>query len=95
MPDAGPLGPATVVVLGLLSAASFGASDFGGGLSSRRLPLFGVMLVSNTAAVVLALAIALATREAGPDTSSMVAAALGGVCGAVGLIGLYRGLAVG
>ena len=95
MPDAGPLGPATVVVLGLLSAASFGASDFGGGLSSRRLPLFGVMLVSNSAAVVLALAIALATREAAPDTSSMVAAALGGVCGAVGLIGLYRGLAVG
>ena len=95
MPDAGPLGPATVVVLGLLSAASFGASDFGGGLSSRHLPLFGVMLISNAAGVVLALAMALGVREPAPQPGAIIAAAAGGVCGAVGLLGLYQGLAVG
>jgi drug/metabolite transporter (DMT)-like permease len=95
MPDAGPFGPAAVVVLGLLSAASFGASDFGGGLSSRHLPIFGVMLVSQATGVVLAFAIALLTREAAPESGSVMAAAAGGVCGAVGLLGLYQGLAVG
>jgi drug/metabolite transporter (DMT)-like permease len=95
MPDAGPLGPATVVVLGLLSAASFGASDFGGGLSSRRLPLLGVMLMVNSAGGLLALTVALAIREPAPLASTVAAAALGGVFGAFGLLGLYQGLAVG
>ena len=95
MADAGPLGPAAVVVLGLLSAASFGASDFGGGLSSRHLPIFGVMLVSQATGVLLALVVAVGTREAAPESGSALAAALGGVCGAVGLLGLYQGLAVG
>ena len=95
MPDAGPLGPASVVVLGLLSALSFGASDFGGGLSSRHSPLFGVMLVASLAAVILALAVALAIHEAVPEPGAIVSAAVGGVCGVIGLLGLYQGLAVG
>jgi drug/metabolite transporter (DMT)-like permease len=95
MADAGPLGPATVVVLGLLSAASFGASDFGGGLSSRRAPIFGVMLVASAAGVVLALFIALLTGEPLPEPGAAASASLGGVCGVIGLLGLYHGLAVG
>ena len=95
MPDAGPLGPATVVVLGLLSAASFGASDFGGGLSTRRLPVLGVMLAVNSTGLVVALAIAALTREPGPEAGTIALAAVGGVSGALGVMGLYRGLAVG
>jgi drug/metabolite transporter (DMT)-like permease len=95
MPDAGPLGPATVVVLGLLSAASFGASDFGGGLSTRRLPVLGVMLAVNSTGLVVALAIAALTREPGPEAGTIAVAAVGGVSGALGVLGLYRGLAVG
>jgi drug/metabolite transporter (DMT)-like permease len=95
MPDAGPLGPASVVVLGLLSALSFGASDFGGGLSSRHLPLFGVMLVASLAAVILALTVALAIHEPAPEPGAIISAAVGGVAGVIGLLGLYQGLAVG
>jgi drug/metabolite transporter (DMT)-like permease len=95
MPDAGPLGPATVVVLGLLSAASFGASDFGGGLTTRRLAVLGVMLVANSTGMLLALAIAVLAREPAPEPGAVVAAAFGGVFGAVGVLGLYQGLAVG
>jgi drug/metabolite transporter (DMT)-like permease len=95
MPDAGPLGPATVVVLGLLSAASFGASDFGGGLSSRHLPLLGVMLVASLAGMGLAVMMAIELHEAAPEPGAIISAAAGGVCGAIGLLGLYHGLAVG
>jgi len=95
MADAGPLGPATVVVLGLLSAASFGASDFGGGLSSRHLPLLGVMLVVNATGALVALAVATAIGESLPQAGTVGLGALGGICGAIGLLGLYQGLAVG
>ena len=42
------LGPGlAVVVLGLTSAITWGAGDFGGGLLSRRVPLFGVVATTQ------------------------------------------------
>jgi drug/metabolite transporter (DMT)-like permease len=95
MVDAGPLGPATVVILGLLSAVSFGASDFGGGLSSRSLPLLGVTLTVNAVGGTIALMLAVTTGEPPPGPDAIVLAAIAGMFGVVGLLALYRGLAVG
>ena len=82
-------------VLALASALFYGVSDFSGGLAARRVPASAVVLVSNALSLLLAvLAVALLPGSAysGADV------AWGLVAGAVGLIGvvlLYRGLAIG
>ena len=95
MPDGGPFGPASVVVFGLLAAAAWGAGDYGGGLVSRRAPLFGVVFFSQLVGLVLAFGLAMVRGEPFPGAEDVGWAALAGVLGAVGLLALYGGLAVG
>jgi drug/metabolite transporter (DMT)-like permease len=95
MPDAGPFGPATVVVLGLLSALSFGSSDFGAGLTSRRVPVLGVALAVQIVGAAIALAAALAVSEPPPDAGALGLGIGAGLCGVAGILCLYSGLAVG
>lgn len=85
----------TVVVLGLLAALSWGTGDFGGGLLSRRAPLFGVVGVTQVVGMVAALAIAVARGEPVPQGADVAWSVAGGVAGMVGVTALYRGLAVG
>jgi len=94
LPDA--IGPgAAVVVLGLLSAASWGAGDFGGGLISRRAPLLGVVAVTQLVGLVAALAAVGALGEPIPSGPDLAWSLVGGAAGMVGITALYRGLAVG
>lgn len=86
---------AAAILLGLASAASWGAGDFTGGLASRRSPVLGVMVVGQVGAVALIVAIALLVREVSPAPAAIGWAVAAGVAGAVGLAALYRGLAVG
>jgi drug/metabolite transporter (DMT)-like permease len=90
------IGPGyAVVLLGLLSAAAWGAGDFGGGLLSRRAPLFGVVAITQLAGMGAALALAVARGEpvpAGRDVGWAIGAGLSGV---IGITSLYHGLAVG
>jgi drug/metabolite transporter (DMT)-like permease len=88
-------GSAVVLILGLVSAASWGAGDFGGGLLSRRAPLLGVVFASQLIGMVAALAIAVARNEPLPQGADVAWAVAGGVLGVVGITSLYRGLAVG
>jgi drug/metabolite transporter (DMT)-like permease len=84
-----------VIVLGLTSSIVWGISDFIGGITSRRAPLLGVLLVSQVIGLAIAFPVALARSEPGlvpPDVGWSV---LSGVVGAVGVGCLYRGLAVG
>jgi drug/metabolite transporter (DMT)-like permease len=83
------------VVLGLASAASWGAGDFGGGLLSRRAPLFGVVGLTQFSGMFAALAFAVALREPLPTFPDIWWAMGAGVGGMVGISCLYRGLAVG
>jgi drug/metabolite transporter (DMT)-like permease len=83
------------VVLGLTSAASWGAGDFTGGLASKRSPLLGVLVVGQGTGVALVVLAALALREPAPAPAALAWAAAAGAAGAVGLAALYRGLAVG
>lgn len=84
-----------VVVLGLASAITWGSGDFGGGLMSRRAPLFGVVGVTQIVGMFAALALAILLNEPFPDPADMVWAAGAGLCGMVGITSLYRGLAEG
>lgn len=82
-------------MLGLISAASWGAGDFGGGLLSRRAPLFGVVFGMQLVGMVAALAVGVARGEPIPHGSDVLWAGAAGVFGVVGITSLYRGLAVG
>jgi drug/metabolite transporter (DMT)-like permease len=95
MADGGPFGSASVVVFGLLAALAWGAADFGGGLTSRRAPLFGVVLVTQLIGMGLAVVLAIARGEPFPAPADLGWSALAGALGVVAILALYGGLAVG
>jgi len=83
-----------VVVLALASAVVYGASDFLGGLASRRTSVFGVVAMSQLVGL-LAL-IALLPWLGGPvDGADMAWGAASGLAGAAGLVLFFRTLARG
>ncbi|MGL6279713.1 MAG: EamA family transporter [Gaiella sp.] len=81
--------------LALLGAASWGVGDFLGGLASRRAHVLTVLWLSQLVGLIGALTWAVASGEVWPGGADALAAAGGGVAGAVGLTALYRGLAIG
>lgn len=83
------------MALGLAAAAAWGAGDFGGGLATRRVPVYGVVLASQITGMVLALVLALALGESFPGGSDLLVCAVAGALGATGITMLYRGLAIG
>jgi drug/metabolite transporter (DMT)-like permease len=83
------------VLLGLGAAAVWGAGDFGGGLASRRTPVYGVVIVSQFTGGLLALGLALATGGTVPAGRDLLICAIAGGLGALGITMLYRGLALG
>ncbi len=83
------------MVLGLAAALVWGAGDFGGGVTSRRSPVYGVVLVSQVTGMVLSGSIALALGEGIPAGRDLVICFIAAALGAVGISMLYRGLAIG
>lgn len=82
------------VLLALLSALVYGTSDFLGGLSSRRAPVFGVVAVSQLVGLgALLLLLPWLGGQVGPADLAWGAAA--GVAGATGLVVFFRALAGG
>jgi uncharacterized membrane protein len=84
-----------VIVLGLLASIGWGIADFGGGLTSRRAPVLGVLLGSQVASLVVGVPILAAVSEPAMRPSDLAVSIAGGVLGATGLSLLYRGLSVG
>ncbi len=83
------------MVLGLASAIAWGAGDFGGGWLSRRAPVLGVSLLVQLVGIVVAALIAVLVGEGLPGPGSALIAVAAGLTGAVGILALYNGLAVG
>jgi drug/metabolite transporter (DMT)-like permease len=82
------------VLLALASAAVYGASDFLGGLSSRRASVFGVVALSQGIGLVALLGLLpWLGGPVGPADLGWGAAA--GVAGAIGLVVFFRTLARG
>jgi drug/metabolite transporter (DMT)-like permease len=82
------------VVLALSSAVVYGASDFLGGLASRRTSVFGVVALSQL--VGLAALLVLLPWLGGPvDAADLGWGAAAGLAGAAGLVVFFRTLAGG
>ena len=81
--------------ISLASAASWGVSDFLGGLTSRRLPVLGVLAVSQPAGLVL-IGIVILIFGADPIPAGKLAiAALAGAASLGGLWAFYAAMAMG
>jgi len=82
------------VVLALCSAVVYGASDFLGGLASRRAPVFGVVALSQLAGLVALFA--LLPWLGGPVTPADLGwGAAAGILGSTGLVVFFRALSRG
>lgn len=81
--------------LGLLSSASWGGSDFVGGMGARRGPALLVTVSGHAFSFVLLLAICLSLHLALPGANTLLYAAAGGFEGALALAIFYRALAMG
>jgi drug/metabolite transporter (DMT)-like permease len=81
-------------VLALLSALTYGAGDFLGGLCARRLPSVAVALRTNAIGLV-GLVLVAPLVAATVERRDIVLGAGAGIIGGVGILLLYRGLATG
>ena len=82
------------LVLALAAAVGYGASDFVGGLASRRSSSWPIVVSGQGAGALLMLAWAI-VQPGRPEVAHFAWAALAGLGGGVGGIFLYRGLARG
>jgi drug/metabolite transporter (DMT)-like permease len=82
-------------LLALLGAASWGVGDFLGGLAARRAHVLTVLVVSQATGLVGAAAWTLVAGDPRPELGDLVPAFGAGACGALGLMALYRGMAIG
>ena len=81
--------------LGLLSAATWGGSDFVGGVGARRAPALLVVVSGHIFSFLVLLAVCLGLRLAVPGPHFLFYAALGGFEGSLALAAFYRALAMG
>jgi drug/metabolite transporter (DMT)-like permease len=81
--------------LGLISAASWGGSDFAGGLGARRAPALLVAISGHAVSFVILLGACLGIGLALPGRNFLLYAAIGGFEGALCLALFYRALAMG
>ncbi len=83
------------IVWGLASAASWGLGDFGGGLAAKRGHVYSVVIPSNAVGIAVLSGLALLRAEPVPLAADIRWAVAAGVCGGIGVVALYRGLANG
>ncbi len=81
--------------ISLLSAATWGGSDFAGGWGARRSSALLVTASGQVVSLAALLCICLALRLPVPGTSYLVYGAIGGFEGAIALAVFYRALAMG
>lgn len=83
------------MILALGAAASWGVSDFLGGVTSRRLPLLWVLLWTQVVGLAFVAPFAIAHGAPPLDTVAVLAAIAGSISGLIGIAGLYRAIALG
>jgi drug/metabolite transporter (DMT)-like permease len=81
------------LALALASSVVWGAADFAGGSLTKRLPAFGVTLVSQAAGFVVLVVAVLVRGDV--NTRSLWLGVLAGIGGGAGLAAFYRALALG
>jgi drug/metabolite transporter (DMT)-like permease len=82
------------IIYGLLCAVFYGVADFSGGRASRLASSVAITVRSQLAGFAFLLCVLPFIQGDGPTTRAFVAGGLGGICGAIGLILLYRALSL-
>lgn len=83
------------ILFGLLSAFSWGAGDFTGGLAARRVGAYRSVFYAEIVGVVFLFTVLLFTDESLPGFRSQIPAFLAGIFGSLGLVLLYHAMSVG
>jgi drug/metabolite transporter (DMT)-like permease len=83
------------ILYGLASALTWGAADFGGGMASKKSSPYAVVIWGDLVGMVVVGVLAYALDDPLPSLRSMVFIVLSSICGAIGIIILYRALAGG
>jgi drug/metabolite transporter (DMT)-like permease len=78
-----------------LGAALFGTADFLGGLASRKCPALAVTIASQATGFVVLTVGSLLLGASGDLTRPLTWGVVAGVCGGIGVLALYAGLATG
>jgi drug/metabolite transporter (DMT)-like permease len=83
------------ILYGILSAATWGAGDFLGGIASKHTTPYRVLFLAELAGMIPFTVLALLLREPMPSTGDMLIGAGSSLLGLMGLLFLYRALASG
>lgn len=83
------------ILFGFLSALSWGAGDFAGGLASRKLGAYRAVLYADFFGLLLILIALGIFRESIPTLPVLINSIIGGALGSVGLLVLYYSLSQG
>ena len=83
------------ILFGFLSALSWGAGDFAGGLASRKLGAYRAVLYADFFGLLLIVIVMMFFPEEIPPASAILSSVIGGALGSVGLLILYYSLTQG
>jgi drug/metabolite transporter (DMT)-like permease len=83
------------IFFALTAALSWGGGDFLGGLAARKLNPFQVLLLTTAGSLSMLVLFALLWNDGLPSSRDILIAVVAGICGALGLTALYRGLTLG
>ena len=83
------------ILYGIISATSWGAADFIGGLVSKRTSPIRVLYLAEIASFIPFIVLAIILREPLPPAADLFVGAVASVLGLIGLVFLYRALADG
>lgn len=83
------------ILYGIISAASWGAADFIGGVASKRTSPIRVLYLAEIAGFIPFMLLAIILREPVPPAADFLMGAFASLLGLIGLIFLYRALAEG
>jgi uncharacterized membrane protein len=87
--------PTIAILYGLLSALTWGAGDFNGGLAVKRSNPYGVVAVAHIVSLFLLLVTVFIIGEPVPPLHDWLWGGASGLAGGIGLVLLYRALAEG
>jgi drug/metabolite transporter (DMT)-like permease len=83
------------IIYGILSAATWGAGDFAGGLASRKVGAYRAVFYADFIGLLILAVASFVYREPVPSTSGWINSLLAGALGSFGLLILYHSLSIG
>jgi drug/metabolite transporter (DMT)-like permease len=83
------------IIYGLLSALTWGAGDFTGGLASRKVGSYRSVFYAGIIGILFLSSVLLFIKEPIPNQHVIIFSALAGMAGTLGLILLYHAMSIG